>query len=54
MGLYSEGLIIGWIFASEIWEAYFWEGLLLLLFFLLGLGWGGGGVILLSEFYCNF
>ena len=42
MGLYSGGLIIGRIFASEIWGAYFREGL----FFFLG---GGGG--LLSEFY---
>ena len=33
MGLYLGGLIIGRIFASEIWGAYFWEGLL----------WGGGG-----------
>ena len=37
MGLYSEGLIIGRIFAFEIWGAYFWEGL----FFL-----GGGGLII--------
>ena len=43
MGLYSGGLIIGSIFASEIWGAYFREGLLL--FFLVE---GGGG--LLSEF----
>ena len=28
MGLYSGGLIIGRIFASEIWGAYFREGLL--------------------------
>ena len=42
MGLYSGGLIIGRIFASEIWGAYFREGL----FFFFG---GGGG--LLSEFY---
>ena len=39
MGLYSGGLIIGRIFASEIWGAYFREG-----FFL-----GGGS--LLWEFY---
>ena len=38
MGLYSGGLIIGSIFASEIWGAYFREGLLL--FFLVE---GGGG-----------
>ena len=44
MGLYLEGFIIGRIFASEIWGAYFREGL----FFLRG---GGGG--LLSEFYCS-
>ena len=29
MGLYSGGLIIGMIFASEIWGAYFREGLFL-------------------------
>ena len=29
MGLYSGGLIIGRIFASEIWEVYFREGLFL-------------------------
>ena len=29
MGLYTGGLIIGRIFASEIWGAYFREGLLL-------------------------
>ena len=29
MGLYSGGLIIGKIFASEIWGAYFREGLFL-------------------------
>ena len=40
MGLYSGGLIIGRIFASEIW-GLIREGL----FFF----WGGGG--LLSEFY---
>ena len=30
MGFYSGGLIIGKIFASEIWEAYFREGSLTL------------------------
>ena len=40
MGLYLGGLIIGKIFASEIWGAYFREGLLFLFFFL---GGGGGG-----------
>ena len=35
MGFYSGGLIIGRIFASEIWGAYFREGL----FFFVG---GGG------------
>ena len=38
MGLYSGGLIIGRIFASEIWGAYFREGLF-------G-GGGGGGLII--------
>ena len=50
MGLYSGGLIIGRIFASEIWQAYFRERLFyfnIYIFFFLG---GGGG--LLSEFYC--
>ena len=37
MGLYLGGLIVGRIFAFEIWGAYFREGLLLLFF------WGGGG-----------
>ena len=40
MGLYSGGLIIGRIFACEIWGAY--------VFFLFE---GGGGGGLLSEFY---
>ena len=39
MGLSSGGLVIGRIFASEIWGAYFQEGLCL------------GGGALLSEFY---
>ena len=45
MGLYSGGRIIGRIFASEIWEAYF-QG-----------GRGGGAYFwegLLSEFYGMF
>ena len=42
MGLYSEGLIIRKIFASEIWGAYFWEGLIFSFF------WGGG------AYYWNF
>ena len=46
MDLYLGRLIIGRIFASEIWGAYSQEGLLLFFFF-----WGGGGVGLLSEFY---
>ena len=37
MGLYPGGLIIGRIFASEIWGAYFREGLYF--------GGGGGGLI---------
>ena len=44
MGLYSGGLIIGGIFASEIWGPYLREGL----FFFLG-GGGGGG-----AYYRNF
>ena len=50
MGLYSRGLIIGRIFTSEIWGAYFRERLLLLLIFLGG-GGGGAGGGLLSEFH---
>ena len=38
MGLYSGGLIIRRIFASEIWGAYFREGLLFFFFL------GGGGL----------
>ena len=41
MGLYSGGLIIARIFASEIWGAYFRGGLFC----------GGGVGGLLSEFY---
>ena len=33
MGLYSGGLIIRRIFVSEIWGAYFQEGLFFLLFY---------------------
>ena len=44
MGLYSGRLIIRRIFASEIWGAYFWEGLFFFFFF-------GGGGGLLPEFY---
>ena len=40
MGLYSGGLIIGRIFASEIWGAYFREDLF----------WAGGG----GAYYRNF
>ena len=38
MGLYSGGLIIGRIFASEIWGLFFWGG---------GGGEGGGGGVLI-------
>ena len=41
MGLYSGGLIIGRIFASENWGAYFRDGLFIYLF--IYFGWGGGG-----------
>ena len=41
MGLYLGGLIIGRIFESEIWGAYFREALF----------WGREGGGLLSEFY---
>ena len=40
MGLYSGGLIIGRIFASEIWGAYFREGLF----------WGGGLIIGILQY----
>ena len=42
MGLNSGGLIIGRIFASEIWGTYFREGLC---FFL---GGGGGGALIVG------
>ena len=62
MGLYSGGFIIGRLCASEIWRAYFREGLLLLLLLIFFFFWGGGGLIIeilrikpgseiLSEFY---
>ena len=46
MDLYSGGLTIQRIFASEIWGAYFWEGLFHFIFFC---GGGGGGAC-----YWNF
>ena len=49
MGLYSGGLIIGRISASEIWGAYFSEGLFIFLFFYFFGGEGGGG-----GYYRNF
>ena len=53
MSLYSGGLIIGRIFTSEIWGAYFREGLsfiylFIYLFYYYYYFFGGGG--LLSEF----
>ena len=49
MGLYSGGPIIGRISASEIWGAYFSEGLFIYLFsYLFFLFWEGGG------YYRNF
>ena len=50
MGSYLGGLVIRRIVnvASEIWGAYFQEGLL----FISSFFWGGGA--LLSEFYRNF
>ena len=52
MGLYSGGLIIGRIFASEIWGAYFREGLFIYLFiYLIFFFLAGGGGGLFSEFY---
>ena len=49
MGLYSGGLIVGRISASEIWGAYISEGLFIYLFYFISFFLGGGGV--LSEFY---
>ena len=46
MGLHSGGLIVGRISASEIWGAYFSEGLFIYLFIFSG---GGGG-----GYYRNF
>ena len=63
MGLYTGGLIIGRIFTSEIWGAYFREGLFIYVFiylfiysfiiiiFVLFFVFLGGGLGLLSEFY---
>ena len=48
MGLYSGGLIIGTIFASQILGGLFSEGLIIIIIIFL-VGGGGGG--LLSEFY---
>ena len=53
MGLYSGGLIIGRIFASEIWETYYSvlfiiQVIVIIIIFRFG---GGGGGRLLSEFY---
>ena len=42
MGLYLGGLIIRRIFVSEIWGAYFREGLFYFTFFF----FGGGGLII--------
>ena len=42
MGLYSGGLNIGWIFSSEIWGAYFREGLFL-----------GGLIIGILRYFIN-
>ena len=47
MGLYLGGLIIGRIFTSEIWGAYFQEGLFLFFYSFFSLG--GGGI-----YYRNF
>ena len=41
MSLYSGGLIIGRMFASDIWGYYVWESLYIF--------WGGGG-----AYYRNF
>ena len=50
MDLYLEGLIIGRIFASEVWGAYFRKGFfiylfiyLFILFYFIFFWWGGGG-----------
>ena len=51
MGLYSGGLIIRGIFASEIWGSYIREGIFIYLFIYLFLEGEGGGGGLLSEFY---
>ena len=46
MGYIQEGLLLEGYIASEIWGAYFREGLFYFIFF-----FGGGGGRLLSEFY---
>ena len=48
MGLYSGGLIIGRIFASEIWGAYFQEGLFFIFYFFFF--WGGGFIIEILQY----
>ena len=48
MGLYSGGLIIEMTFASEIWGAYFQEGL-----FFWG-GWGGGLITGILRYLINY
>ena len=52
MGLYSGGLIIGIIFASEFLGAYFREGLFiyLFIFFFLGGGGAGGAIIRILRY----
>ena len=53
MGLYLGGFIIGRIFASEIWGAYFRKGLFFFFFWGGGYFWGGlfWGGRLSSKFY---
>ena len=51
MGLYTGGLIIGRIFASEIWGPYFREGLYIYLYIYLFFSAGGGEG---GAYYRNF
>ena len=51
MGLYSGGLIIGRIFASEIWETYYSVLFIIQVIIIIIFRFGGVGGRLLSEFY---
>ena len=41
MGLCSGGIIIGRIFVSGTWGAYFWEGFIIIIIIFIFFFWGG-------------